>query len=216
MEKNQKAKYGVGKNVGWMVKLAWRVRKRTLVFCLAMAALEVLYNVVQLYVTPEILSRVEAHAPMGQLLGTIGFFTLALFFVMGLKDYLKENAMFPRVDVRAEIIGMIGEKCNITSYPNTLNSDFIKLREKAHYATQGNNMATEAIWQTLTELLQNVGGFLVYLTILSSLNWVLLVIIIVTCVAGFCVSRYSNNWIFRHREDSETYYAKKRYIRHQA
>ena len=216
MKDKIKPKYNAAQNVGWMVKIAWKVRKRVLFICVAMAALEVLYNLTQLYVAPEILSCVERHAPVGELLGTIGLFTLALFLTMGLKDYFKQVALFPRVDVRSNIVGMIGRKCNMTSFPNTLEAKFIKLREKAHQSTQGNNEATEEIWETLTLLMQNVGGFLVYLTILSHLNGVLLGVIVATCVVGFLVSRYSDNWTFRHREEEESYYAKKSYIRRKA
>ena len=216
MKDKTKPKYNAAQNVGWMVKIAWKVRRRVLFICIAMAALEVAYNLAQLYVAPEILSCVERHAPMGELLGTIGLFTLALFLIMGLKDYFKQIALFPRVDVRSGIVGMIARKCNMTSFPNTLEAKFIKLREKAHQSTQGNNEATELVWETLTELMQNVGGFLVYLTILSRLNGVLLGVIVATCVVGFLVSRYSDNWTFRHREEEESYYAKKSYIRRKA
>ena len=216
MKDRIKPKYNAAQNVGWMVKIAWKVRKRVLFICVAMAALEVLYNLTQLYVAPEILSCVERHAPVGELLGTIGFFTLALFLTMGLKEYLREISMYPRVDVRSSIVGMIARKCNMTSFPNTLDVKFIKLKEKAHHSVQGNNEAAENIWRTLTVLLQNVGGFLVYLAILSRLNWVLLVVIAATCVVGFLVSRYSSNWIFRHRDEEETFYAKKSYIRKKA
>lgn len=153
---------------------------------------------------------------MGELLGTIGLFTLALFLTMGLKEYLREISMYPRVDVRSNIVGMIARKCNMTSFPNTLDVKFIKLKEKAHHSVQGNTEAAENIWKTLTVLLQNVGGFLVYLAILSRLNWMLLVVIAATCVVGFLVSRYSSNWIFRHRDAEETFYAKKSYIRKKA
>ncbi len=216
MKDKTKPKYNAAQNVGWMIKIAWKVRRRVLFLCVAMAALEVANNLAQLYVAPEILSRVERHAPMGELLGTIGLFTLALFLTMGLKAYFKQIALFPRVDVRSGIVGMIGRKCNMTSFPNTLEAKFIKLREKAHQSTQGNNEATEEIWETLTLLMQNVGGFLVYLTILSHLNGVLLGVIVATCVVGFLVSRYSDNWTFRHREEEESYYAKKSYIRRKA
>lgn len=216
MKDKTKPKYNAAQNVGWMVKIAWKVRRRVLFLCVAMAALEVANNLAQLYVAPEILSRVERHAPMGELLGTIGLFTLALFLTMGLKEYFEKIALFPRVDVRSNIVGMIGRKCNMTSFPNTLEAKFIKLREKAHQSTQGNNEATEEIWETLTLLMQNVGGFLVYLTILSHLNGVLLGVIVATCVVGFLVSRYSDNWTFRHREEEESYYAKKSYIRRKA
>ena len=216
MKDKTKPKYNAAQNVGWMIKIAWKVRRRVLFLCVAMAALEVANNLAQLYVAPEILSRVERHAPMGELLGTIGLFTLALFLTMGLKAYFKQIALFPRVDVRSNIVGMIGRKCNMTSFPNTLEAKFIKLREKAHQSTQSNNEATELVWETLTELMQNVGGFLVYLTILSRLNGVLLGVIVATCVAGFLLSRHSDNWEFRHRDEEESCYAKKSYIRRKA
>ena len=216
MKDKTKPKYNAAQNVGWMIKIAWKVRRRVLFLCVAMAALEVANNLAQLYVAPEILSRVERHAPMGELLGTIGLFTLALFLTMGLKAYFKQIALFPRVDVRSNIVGMIGRKCNMTSFPNTLEAKFIKLREKAHQSTQSNNEATELVWETLTELMQNVGGFLVYLTILSRLNEALLGVIVATCVAGFLLSRHSDNWEFRHRDEEESCYAKKSYIRRKA
>lgn len=216
MKDKTKPKYNAAQNVGWMVKIAWKVRRRVLFLCVAMAALEVANNLAQLYVAPEILSRVERHAPMGELLGTIGLFTLALFLTMGLKEYFEKIVLFPRVDVRSNIVGMIGRKCNMTSFPNTLEANFIKLREKAHQSTQSNNEATELVWETLTELMQNVGGFLVYLTILSRLNGVLLGVIVATCVAGFLLSRHSDNWEFRHRDEEESCYAKKSYIRRKA
>lgn len=150
MKDKIKPKYNAAQNVGWMVKIAWKVRKRVLFICVAMAALEVLYNLTQLYVAPEILSCVERHAPVGELLGTIGFFTLALFLTMGLKEYLREISMYPRVDVRSSIVGMIARKCNMTSFPNTLDVKFIKLKEKAHHSVQGNIEAAENIWRTLT------------------------------------------------------------------
>lgn len=216
MKEKNRPRYGVWQNVWWMVKLAWRTRKRVLLFCMVAAAVEVSLNLVQLYVAPEILSCVESHAPMGKLLGTIGWFTLALFLLQGLKDYVEKNTMFPQVDVRSEIIGFLGRKSNMTAYPNTLDADFIKLREKAYLACDGNREAAEYIWHTLTQLLKNVGGLVVYLTILSRLDALLFVVVIATCLGGFLVSRYTNNWTFQHREQEDRYYAQKRYLRDKA
>ena len=216
MKEKNKPKYNTVQNVAWMVKLAWKNRKRVMLFCLVTAILEVGLNLTQLYIAPEILNRVEAHAPLTELLGTIGFFTLLLFLLQGLADYVNQNSMFPRVDIRTVIIGMLGRKSNMTSYPNTLDADYIKLREKAHMACEGNREASEYIWHTLTQLLKNIGGFLVYLTILSHLEPLLLLVVIATCLGGFLVSRYTNNWTFTHREEEDEYYARKRYIREKA
>ena len=216
MSEKTKPKYGVASNVWWMGRIAWKTSKRVLLFCVLTAALEILYNLAQLYIAPEILRRVESHAALPSLLGTILFFTVLLFLTLGMKEHIRTNTLFPRVDVRSAIIGMVSCKSNTTSFPNTLDADFIKLCNKAYTACQDNREATELIWQTLTLLLQNAGGFLVYLTILSHLDPVLMAVVIVTCVTGFLVSRYASRWKFAHREAGEIYYAKKRYIRAKA
>lgn len=216
MKSKQKPKYNVLQNVIWMIKMAWENRKRVLLFCVLTAALEVLLNLTELYIAPEVLSQVEQKSPMWMLLATIGVFTAALFFIQGTKEYIKQNTMFARVDVRVVIIGMIAKKCNLTSYPNTLKPDFIKMREKSYFACEWNEQAAEHIWETLTMLLKNIGGLIVYLTILSRIDKVLLLVVIATCLAGFFVSKYTNNWRYAHREEEERYFQKKSYLRKKA
>ena len=216
MKENNKPKYGVPQNVLWMIQTAWGSRKRTLLFCLLTATLEVLLNVVQLYLAPEVLSKVERRVSPLELLATIGIFTAALFLIRGAMAYIQENTLFARVNVRSAIIGKVAAKCNETSYPNTLRESFTKLRAKAYQSCQGNNEAAEHIWQTLTMLLKNIGGFLVYLTILSRLDPVLLLVVIATCILGYLASRHANNWRYQHREEEEIYFQKKRYIRNKA
>ena len=216
MKTKEKPSYNVFQNVGWMVGMAWKYGKGTLLCCIFTALLEVLFHLTQLYIAPEVLSRVEQRVPVWELLATIGVFTAALFLVQGFREYVVQNTLFARVDVRFTIVGKIAAKSMTTSYPNTLKDDFLKLREKAFFASQSNDMAAEHIWQTLTMLLANLGGFVVYLGILSRINGFLLLVIIATCAAGFWVSRYTNNWMFAHRDEEEQYYQKKSYLRSKA
>ena len=214
--KKGKPKYNTVQNISWMVKIAWNNRRRVLLFCVLTAVLEVLLNLTQLYIAPEVLARVEQKSPMWMLLTTIGVFTVALFLINGFKEYIEQNTLFARVDVRSAIIAKVAKKCNMTSYPNTLDADFIKMREKAHLACEGNNQATEHIWQTLTMLLKNIGGLIIYLTILSRIDVVLLLVVIATCFAGFFVSRYTNNWRYARRDEEEQYFQKKYYLRNKS
>ena len=216
MKNKEKPKYNTVQNISWMVNIAWKNRRRVLLFCVLTAILEVLLNLTQLYIAPEVLSRVEQKSPMWMLLTTIGVFTVALFLINGFKEYVKQNTLFARVDVRSAIIAKVAKKCNMTSYPNTLDADFIKMREKAHLACEGNNQATEHIWQTLTMLLKNIGGLIIYLTILSRIDAVLLLVVIATCFAGFFVSRYTNNWRYARRDEEEQYFQKKYYLRNKS
>ena len=207
-----KSKYNVFQNVAWMCSLAWKHRRRVLFFCGLSAVLEILYQLIQLFLAPRILTLVEEAAALQTLLGTIALFTAALFALRFGRGYLEQIDLFARIDVRSVIIGLLGRKCNTTSYPNTLKPEFIKLRDVAHTASDGNQEATEQIWHTLTELCKNVGGFAVYLTILSHLDPILLLVTIATCLAGFWIARRTSGWMYRHRDEEEAYITRKRYI----
>ncbi len=213
MNRKEKPKYSVIQNIKWMIHVAWQTEKLALLYCVLTAFLEVLFQVIQLYIAPEILSKVEQRVPIGELLTVIGLFTAALFLVYGFKEYIHQNTLFARVDVRSAIIAKISNKCNTTSYPNTLNSDYLKLREKASNAASSNSEATEHIWETLTMILKNAGGLIVYLSILSKIEPVLMIVITATCFAGFLVSKYTNNWRYERREEEEDYFQKKYYLR---
>ena len=207
-----KSTYHVFQNVAWMCSLAWKHRRRVLFFCGLSAVLEILYQLIQLFLAPRILTLVEEAAALQTLLGTIALFSAALFALRCGRRYLEQIDLFARIDVRSVIIGLLGRKCNTTSYPNTLKPEFIKLRDVAHTASDGNQEATEQIWHTLTEHSKNVGGFAVYLTILSHLDPILLLVTIATCLAGFWIARRTSGWMYRHRDEEEAYITRKRYI----
>lgn len=204
------------RNIKWMIGIAYKNCKRVLLFCVLTAVLEVLLNLTQLYIAPGIIKCVEQKVSIKVLLTTILAYTLALFFINGFKKYIEENTLFSRIEVRTKIIAMVSKKCNTTSYPNTLDANFIRLRDAAYFACEGNSEATEHIWQTLTMLLKNIGGLVAYLFILSSFDPFLLLIIILTCFISFFVSRYANNWHYANKIEGEKYYHKKRYIRDKA
>ena len=163
MKHREKPKYSVRQNVCFMVRTAWEKRRRVLLLCVVVAAIKVALDLAQLYVTPEILTRVEQGVPVGELLTTIGFFTAALLLLQGAAAYCDAIRMPGEVDVRCAIIRMISRKSGETSYPNVHDSKILKLEEQAQRATSGNDDAAEHIWRTLTELLANLGGFAVYL-----------------------------------------------------
>lgn len=204
------------RNIKWMIDIAYKNCKRVLLFCVLTAVLEVLLNLTQLYIAPGIIKCVEQKTSIKVLLMTILAYTLALFVINGFKKYIEENTLFSRIEVRTKIIAMVSKKCNTTSYPNTLDANFIRLRDAAYFACEGNGEATEHIWQTLTMLLKNIGGLIAYLFILSSFDPFLLLAVILTCFISFFVSRYANNWHYANKIEGEKYYHKKRYIRDKA
>ena len=215
-EKKTKPKYSSVENVGWMIANAWRECKSVLFICVIIAVASVALNLTELFIAPQILQRVENGAKASSLLLTIAIFSGTLFLLMGLKSYFEDNSLYGRIAVRTAIIVKINEKTNTTSYPNMLDSKIQKLRSKAYDATGGNSEASEHIWTTLTTLLTNLIGFIVYLTLLSNLSGLLMLVVIATTVISFFVSRKTDSWRYRHREEEAEYDKRFLYIRNKS
>ncbi len=213
MKQKTKPKYSVGRNVGFMLGAAWRRQRSILFVCLAIALLSTGCSVVQLFLAPEILAKVEQAAPVEELVGTILLFSGGLFLLNACKRYMAENALFARVMLRTWILQAIQEKACVTSYPNTLDANVRELQENAINACSGNDQPAEYIWTTLVAILVNILGFFLYFALLSNLNRVLICMVLVTTVTGFFVNRYIQAWDYRHREEKAKYTRQMRYAR---
>lgn len=126
-------------------------------------------NLVNLYVSPSILSLVERRASFTELTVTILLFVLLLMLCSAATSYVNANTLYGRVTVRSAVIAALNKKACTTSYPNLTDEKFIKLGSKSQQAVNDNRAATEAIWETLTSLMQNIVGFVIYLFLLVSL-----------------------------------------------
>lgn len=212
MKKKARPSHGIFSNVSWMLGNAWRVCKTVPLWCVVHALLVVGLNLAELFVAPEILGKVESSAPVSELVATIAVFAGLLFLLNGGRKYVEGVSEWGRIDVRFDILGQIEKKNCTTSYPNTLDPDVIKLRNNAQATASGNDRECEAIWLTLRSLLANIGGFVIYLMLLSNLDPVLLCVVIATAVASFFASRWANTWQHAHRDDVQDYWRKQDYI----
>ena len=212
MKKRKKTKYSVASNVAFMLKRAWRQHKSIIFLVLALVLTELSINLAELFIAPAVLQRVEVRAPLGELILTIAFFSLSLILLRGIKGYVDTNTLFGRVHLRATIMNDIVEKNILTSYPNTQSIEKLKKCVAALQPTWGNAEATEHIWETLTELLINIGGFVIYVALMSELNIYLLLVIVVTTAIGFLCSQRLESWGYRHRDEADERSSKHNYV----
>lgn len=206
-EKTQKIKpkYSIWQNVCFMVRTAWNTHKRVLLMCVVIAAIQVALNLAQLYVTPEILEKDRAKIIYWRIAShNRNLFGGAVLATM-CKSVLYRNSFARRSDVRLAIIRKMTRKTAETSYPNVHDPKILKLAEQTEQATSTNSDAAEHIWRTLTELLTNMVGFIAYLFLLSNLNVFLILLVAVTSIVEFFVSKHINEWEYRHREEKEVY-----------
>lgn len=138
-----------------------------------------------------------------ELLLTIAICSLALLVFSGAKSYLETNVLFARVELRMHFILSIGRKNSITSYPNTLSSDFNALMHKAMGACDSNWDASERIWAVLTDVVTNFLAFAVYLTILTHLDLYLMAVAVVTTLVSFFCGKHIQEWNYRHRAEEK-------------
>lgn len=201
-EKKPKPKYNMGQNSCYMIKLAWTIgEKKVIVLSLLSAFTAVAMNLINLYISPTILSVVERKASVTELIGTIAVFVTALMLVSAASSYVNANTLYGRISVRQEIIAQLNKKAATTSYPNINDEKFKELQMKAQMSINSNRAATEAIWKTLTNLTTNIIGFVFYVVLMSSIQPLLLVAILVTTVLSYFVSNHLNKWGYRHREE---------------
>ena len=94
MKNKNKPKYNMWQSICFMLRYAWKYRKRVIWLGISFAVLQVGINLTQLYIAPVILQKVEQVVPLGELLGTIGLFVLALIFLKGLHKYVEKNLLY--------------------------------------------------------------------------------------------------------------------------
>ena len=212
MKSKDKKKYPMWPSIRYMLSMAWKHGKTVITMCVVIAILEVALNLVQLFVAPEILKRVEEAAPVSELLGTIGLFTGLLFLLNVFLQYIQGFVTFGRVHIRTMIIHAINRKGLLTSYPNTDDPDMRKKMGAASYETGSNLVSTERIWTTLTETVVNLSGFAIYLAMLSNVSGIMIAVTIVTCVLNFLSMQKNVQWQTDHKQEEGDYWTRYNYL----
>lgn len=198
-------KVSICRSLKFMFEIAWQNVKSVIGIGIVFAIVNVIYSLVQLFIAPVILEKVEKAVPLGELIGCILLFTLSMILLQALLGYLETNMIFGRIEVRTMVIRKINHKTYNTSYPNTKDERVLKQKEEAMRQCQSNSSAAENIWNTVFGLLTNIMGFVIYLFLLSNLNLILLVVVVLTTVIGFFVNRYINGWEYRHKDERAEY-----------
>lgn len=212
-EKAPKPKYNMAQNAWFMVKLAWTSgEKKVIVLSLLSALFAVALNLINLYVSPAILSVVERQAAAAELIWTIAAFAAVLMLVSAGSAYLHENVLYGRVSVRCEIVNLLNRKMATTSYQNLNDERFKTLKIKVQETIASNRAATEAVWTTLTDLTTSIIGFAFYVALMSSVQPLLLLTILATTVISYFVSNHLNKWGYRHREEESEYATQVSYL----
>lgn len=212
-EENSKPKYNMLQNSWFMIKTAWQINEGKMIFlCLLSAVFALVTNVLNLYVVPVILGTVTKGADVRKLILIITAFTLCTMLVSAAAAYVKNNIVYVRATIRSAVLGMINKKAATTSYSNIINDRFKKDYDNACESVQKQRSSTEAIWTIFEGLITDIAGFVIYLSLLTSVQPVLFVIVLVTAVISYFAGNCSNRYSYKHYEEKAEYESHLRYI----
>ncbi len=209
-----KPKYNMFQNSWYMLKTACQLKeKKVIVLCVLSAMLAVANNLINLYVTPTILQAVEVHASIGRLAFTIIAFTMGIMLVSALSAYVRANTPYGMITIRTVgFANMLNNKALTTSYPNLDDDKFEKLLDRAGYCVDDNESASEDVWRTLKGLLESVMGFLIYISLFTGVQPVLVIVVLITSVISYLFGNYINGYEYRHRDEEAGYGRQINYI----
>ena len=122
--------YGMGQNVLYMLRTAWRTRKSVIALCAAQALLGVASSAVGMFFAPAALGAIETGAPLARLLGIIGAFSCALLLLDALAAYASANTEFGRIQVRMELFPAPCTKAPPPRWPTRKTPPFRKNRPR--------------------------------------------------------------------------------------
>lgn len=199
-KREDKPKYSVLSNILFMVKQARKMAPSVIIFLILAALLKVGLQTTQLLFTPRVIEIIEKQQSLGELLTIILGFTIIFLLINGCYAYLRENLLFGRIEVRTSIVSQISRKQGTTSYPNIFKGDFRKLLDRSMNAVSSNQAPGEAIWETLSLILENFLGGLVYLFFMTRINPWIIILTIGTTIASFFFSKNINEWGYRNRD----------------
>ncbi len=213
MKAKEKPNYTVLQNLNYTARLAWKHSRLLVIMAVAASILSIATSLVQLYIAPIILQKVERSVPLPELLLTIGMFTAMLMMCNGAAVYL-ETTKFPgemRL-VHGMTKVMVKRSCE-TSYPNQFDVEYQKKQLQAYIAVfnEGGKGLPEMIQEALRFLISLI-GFVLFLMVLRGLHPFLLGIIILTSAISYLIGRNTDAWGYNAGDESMEIRQRKNYI----
>ena len=205
----EKPKYNMWQNTVFLFRCTWRYSKSLFLLNFVYFFLYIIRKLLELFVAPSIVSRLEQHAALPDLITTILIFTLSTLVVSWMDSFVRIEKNIAGEILDLEVVNAINQKACMISYPETHDPKTVKLMENAFSISD--DWCQDA-FKSLTGIAINIAGLVLYCLFLVRLAWWIPLIIVVASVAGYYFNRHLNKWDYAHREERAGYYTRMNYI----
>ncbi len=190
-------------NAGYLLANAAKVNPVVLWLMTALIVAELGYSVAGLFLPKFVIAGLEQQQTAGQLLLIIGLFTAVIVIMNALNAWASTYFFNEVIACRSHLCVKNMLKVQRTSYENVENPDFRLKLGKAGQATGGNDQGTEAGYRTMYNLVISLGGFIIFLLVLTKVSPVILAVVALTTVVSLLVRKKIADWQYAHEDESK-------------
>jgi len=211
-KEREKPKYGIIKCLGYIFSTAFKYRREVPVLLVFQILFNVSNAIFGFYMSPMILSKLEAHSTVGELLLTAAFFIGGCFISDAAIAYIGRGTganglkRAYQVELRSRVIEKLSDKLAGTSYCHSLDNEFARAGQKAFSACSNNSGPVEGIWNTMQNLAVSFVMLIFFSAMLTYVNPIVFAVTIIISVIDFAVSSYVYKYNYRHREELPQYF----------
>ena len=158
-KRKEKEKYSMYQVLKYFIANTWQMHKSIILFSAALVLLMAVQHILELLVSPMILTKIETKAPVSELLVTIAVFAGGILLTSGANQYIRLNFTREKTLLRLQFLQKLGEKYTRTSYINMMDPEFEKksvaCMQNCSYGPSSNLVG---IWDDMTSVVWNFIG----------------------------------------------------------
>lgn len=212
MKEKMKPQYSIWKNLRYAWQQSWKYSKLLVLFTLGIVLSELMTNLIQLYIAPVILGKVEQAVPLAELFCTIALFTAGLLLCSSANAYLQCTLFAGRSRLLHGLTTAIIRHSCMTAYENTLDTDFQERQSAAFDMTAEDDNPIAQMPEKAIRFITALIGFALYLMVLQKLPTLLLLVVTATAVLSYFAGRHTDRWAYDYQEQSYEIRHRKNYL----
>jgi len=211
--KNPAPAYSLGSNIMYSLRVHWRAKRSTLVFCALDTVLNVLLPFVRILLPKLVIDELMAGTTASHFTMVVGGTALALITLNSAKGYTGYIATHSVGTIAVvDSFARTMERRMDIDYEALEDPKVKSLEEKALRASESNHSPAHNTPRTLTKLLSNVLGFALYGTVIAAIHPVILVLLIVSAVINWQSLSRARRYERETADERSKIFSKLRYI----
>ena len=200
-EEKKKPQYSILQNLKFTFGNLWRWDKATIFLSLLRVPVNVITPLLGIYLSRTVVAIITEDGSVEQLLLNILLFSLAMLAMNVLTNITGNKVEWKALANRMKYLVFLNEKYIDMDYDVIENPENQTKAEKAMQSVGSDSSGTQAIVNTVINILSNFTGFISYAVIIFALNPLIAVILAVTTVGNYFIYKMMHLWEYRNRDN---------------